>query len=558
MEEENIALKHPKPDYVLSFSKPSNTEIKYVYGNWYLYERVSVYDKEKKRTRKKTGRYIGTITPTGLKKKHRFEKGEHSSSPSDNVEAGASCFLYDNSKEMRTRLKNIFPDIWKEIYTLSLIRTIYDPIFSRSKLHYENCALSYLIPDLSLNPTSIRSLLEELGGRREKIVSYMREDIKKCGHFILFDGHRILSRSSCMEGAEKGYDSQQRYENQLNVIYMFSEDEEESFPLFYKSFDGGIPDVSAFKSTILESGVKEKDVTLVCDKGCGSDENRTLLEESGLFYIMSLKRGSKIVEGKVPSSIKEYDEDFMYRKRAISSKVIKEDENSKYILFYDSELFSDEHSSKTERDEKKNNAIKMRRVSEEKRREKGKGRLSDEEFSSLSVKTREELYKNTEEMGTILIKTNRKELTSKEVYFAYKNREHIEQFYRTYNSTLSFNASYLDSRRKEEAWLFLNHLSSTLTNTLIELIYSKGKLSEYSFADLMETMKKVRASKYGDEWKVEHIKKSTQSVYTSLSLDSGNVSSLNEALLKEKKEQEELLKEVDKMVNGDRKGKLDT
>ena len=33
-----------KPDYVLNFVRPANTEIKFIRGHWYLYERHSVYD----------------------------------------------------------------------------------------------------------------------------------------------------------------------------------------------------------------------------------------------------------------------------------------------------------------------------------------------------------------------------------------------------------------------------------------------------------------------------------------------------------------------------------
>ena len=33
-----------KPDYVLNFVRPANTEIKYIRGHWYLYERSNVYD----------------------------------------------------------------------------------------------------------------------------------------------------------------------------------------------------------------------------------------------------------------------------------------------------------------------------------------------------------------------------------------------------------------------------------------------------------------------------------------------------------------------------------
>ena len=31
-----------KPDYIINFERPANTEIKYIRGHWYLYERSNV------------------------------------------------------------------------------------------------------------------------------------------------------------------------------------------------------------------------------------------------------------------------------------------------------------------------------------------------------------------------------------------------------------------------------------------------------------------------------------------------------------------------------------
>lgn len=55
-----------KPEWVKSFARPRGTEIKHIRGHWYLYERGSIYDPKIKRSRKKSGRCLGKITPEGL------------------------------------------------------------------------------------------------------------------------------------------------------------------------------------------------------------------------------------------------------------------------------------------------------------------------------------------------------------------------------------------------------------------------------------------------------------------------------------------------------------
>ena len=55
-----------KPEYVLNFTRPANTEIEYIRGHWYLYERSNVYDPQLGRSRKKSGKILGSITENGL------------------------------------------------------------------------------------------------------------------------------------------------------------------------------------------------------------------------------------------------------------------------------------------------------------------------------------------------------------------------------------------------------------------------------------------------------------------------------------------------------------
>ena len=103
-----------KPDFVASFQKPQNTEIKHIRNNWYLYERFSRYDPVKKRSQKISGKCLGKITPDGLVPTKRRLTSEEptqisnpmpANTPSDVVEVGGSLFLLGRTNEMLTRLQ---------------------------------------------------------------------------------------------------------------------------------------------------------------------------------------------------------------------------------------------------------------------------------------------------------------------------------------------------------------------------------------------------------------------------------------------------------------------
>ncbi len=266
-----------KPAYIINFKKPKNTEIKHINGRWYLYERSNVYDPVLKRSRKKSGKIIGRITEGGLVPS-KEKKLKDSLISHDIVETGAVNFFYKRTTDMRECLQRYFPDIWKQIYIIAMIRAIYDCRFKRMQLHYEDSILSYIYPDVSFSARSITALLDTLGRRRDRIKSYMEEAIKDDERFLLFDGHRLLSASSTMDNAELGYDSKRRYKPQINLVYMFSMGENTGCPVYYKQFIGSTLDVTAFADILKESHSYGKDCTVVADKGFASGEGFSLIE----------------------------------------------------------------------------------------------------------------------------------------------------------------------------------------------------------------------------------------------------------------------------------------
>ncbi len=104
-----------------------------------------------------------------------------------------------------------------------------------------------------------------------------------------------------------------------------------------------------------------------------------------------------------------------------------------------------------------------------------------------------QILESTPEMGTVSIRTNRLDLNSHQVYRTYKQRQAIEQFFRTYGAGMDFDASYMRDRSSQEAWLFLNHLSATIAMECIADIARIGEDKNVSFEDLRQTLGKIMA-----------------------------------------------------------------
>ena len=300
-----------------------------------------------------------------------------------------------------------------------------------------------------------------------------------------------------------------RYKPQINLLYMFTLGGEIGYPVYYKQYLGSTPDVSAFSDILKESTAYADNCTVIADKGFASDDDFSLLEECGLNYVTPLRRGNRFVKGHVPASPFGYEEAFSFNGRGIHSLTIPE-EGVNIHLFLDTDLLAQEISDITKRTEKRNNTAEQKKKQEINRRNKGKGRLTDEELKALEPITIKEAYADKEEMGTITLKTNRTDLNAFQVYSIYKQREAIEQFFKTYGDTMSYEASYMRNNYTEEAWLFLNHLSSIIGVNAIEEIASIGESKNISYKDLAQTLVKIKAGKIDGKWIVYPIKKSVE------------------------------------------------
>ena len=460
----------------------AGTNINCIRGKYYLYEVSSVWNKEKGRAQKKTGKYLGRITEEGLIPPR--EKKPSAVLSIATREYGASSVLCKMGEKTLEHLKDVFPEDANTIFALAVLRVIERCPFKRAEFLYERSYLSEALGPLALSPAKLTAFLQAFGLKREQQVGFMKEYLTD-SRYILFDGTNIISDSQSMEINRLGYNSHRQYDPQINLMYAFST--ESHRPGYYRLLPGNIRDVSAFQRSVEELGLSN--TVIIADKGFGSDKNFELLEASGLKYIIPLRRNNghcdreKLKSGNKSS----FDGYFLFNGRAIWYYTYLQD-GRRYMMFLDETL-----KAKEERDYLQN-------------LEAGKENFSDEDFL-------EKQYS----FGTIAFHTNLMD-TPKEIYCLYKTRCEIEQSFDFLKNLLDQDHTYLQDKYAVESWAFINHISLMLVYEIYSCLKAADLLGKYSVHDFIVHLKYIQRIKINNSWVTGEISGKTQKLLNALDI----------------------------------------
>ena len=108
--------------------------------------------------------------------------------------------------------------------------------------------------------------------------------------------------------------------------------------------------------------------------------------------------------------------------------------------------------------------------------------------------TDENFQKAKERFGIYVIQTNIRGMNLQAIYEYYKSRFEIEYKFDTLKNTLDFDKVYMHSDASLESWMFINHISITITQRIYSLLTSnKINLSLHSFFKKMRQVIKQRS-----------------------------------------------------------------
>lgn len=302
------------PDWVEKH-RGEGKEIKMIGGRYYLtsYEYRTVDGRRKKVS---TGT-LGTIRPEGLIPS--CKKGQTiRSQVTAPLEYGASLLLESLGNDILSNLNETFSSkLSNQIFEMAKIGLVSPSPFKRMELIYSNSYDSRLRPNLPLSPSTITSVLNEIGSNREAQLNFMRKYYDGT-EFIIFDGTRLVSHSL----GEKGYNHCNIDDPQMNLQYCFSLRPEKK-PIYFKGFTGDKTDISILKTCIRESGLNN--MIFIADKGYYSGSNAEELTKNGISYIMPVKRCDKRIDYASidMSSMDGFDGFFSFQSRPIFYKTIQ-------------------------------------------------------------------------------------------------------------------------------------------------------------------------------------------------------------------------------------------
>ena len=334
------------PEWVAKHKRP-NTEIKVKGNHFYLYEVSSYWDKEKKRAQKKSGVYLGRITPEGFVPKERTytKKTAHCEIPKHDIavkEYGASSLLSRNlGGSICEKLQEAFPDYWREIFIISILRTIHQCPMKNVASLYNDSYLSHQFSEVKLSGKHISQLMQDIGRQRDKMVEFMKNFITGSEN-IVFDMTDVVSASrklgiNALGKVGDGFDIK------INLLYLFSVDKKS--PIYYRVLPGNIKDVSSLKLSLEEIGVQN--VIIIVYKGFVSKANIEMLKSLKARFIMPLKRDSTMIKYKklAYNAPEKLDGHFIYECRSIWYYAITlKKEGLKVFVFLDDKLRCEERN----------------------------------------------------------------------------------------------------------------------------------------------------------------------------------------------------------------------
>lgn len=460
------------PKWVLDQKRPG-TEIRLINGKFYLYEAKCVYDKNSKKGRKVTGKYLGRITEAdGLVAPNRGKTApirvEY------DKEYGVSAFFWKHMADIEERLKLHLDDDYQDVIAMAYARLCKSSPLKMMDFHFSGSFLSERYKDVALSKDSLTDTLRRLGARRESIVEYCRCFCDGGGN-IIFDGSDMLSQSHKLSDVRFGKTKPGCFDNMVNVMFAFSS--ECGLPAYYRLLPGDIKDVKAILLSMKEAIPAM--ATIMADKGFFSEKNVSAIEESGFNFLIPLRRDCTLVDYAPlrEHSLCGMQGHFTHEGRTVwfFGRTVGA---RRVVLYLDPRLREEESEDF------------LRRV--EKNGEKKSG-------AKNSRYTDAEYHNRYETFGTLSLLTN-SDQPPERLYRDYKSRCSVEQLIDSFKNFLDADRTYMQNDLSLEGWMLINLVALQWYYRIYRLLDSKDLISKYSVRDIVCVLSEVRKIRINGEW----------------------------------------------------------
>ena len=498
--------------------KEKYTEIKKINNGFYKYRVAFIYNKEKKKTEKKTLKLLGKITEKDgfVPSSKDLLRQKSEELPQVDIKTYGLFKLYsDLIKEEIESLKEFFgAEQTERLLSFSMMRWAYQtPIKRATNYHsHDFCSQHWATKNMSDKIISLN--LKGFGENRQKVVGWMKTLLRDVPeneqNFVLMDSTHALSVSENLAINAKGYNPDLDFEKQIRLMYLFSAQMKQ--PVYYRMIAGNITDVKSMSLCIKEMDIKDK-VIFIADKGFFSAENITMMDEENLSYIIPLHRNNKLID-YTPLQSNHFKKDashFIFQDRIIWYYSYQKD-GYNLITFLDDRLRVEEEKEYLCRIESHPENYTKKGFDEKMH---GFGTLTIAYKADNLVDSKNEDNKK----GKRKKKNEKVKPKEQIVYESYKQRNDIEVMFDSYKNYLDADVSYMQNRFVMEGWLFANFIAMIAYYKLYVRLRQAELLSKHSPKDIIELSKAICKLKIRGEWYCSEITKKTMELFAKIGID---------------------------------------
>jgi hypothetical protein len=503
------------PDWAIKFKEP-RTEIKRIKNGFYKYEVAFVYNKEKKKTEKKTLRLLGKITEESGFVPSSKDVLRHKSevlTPVDIKTFGVFNLFSALMKDEIASIRAYFGSEEAErLLSFSMMRWAYQtPIKRASYYHTHDMCSEHWATGGVMSDKTISLMLKYFGENREKVVGWMKTLLNNVPeneqNFVLMDSTHALSASEHLAINAKGYNPDFDFEKQIRLMYLFSAQMKQ--PVYYRLIGGNITDVKSMSLCIKEMDVKDK-VVFIADKGFFSAKNIAMMETENLSYIIPLQRNNALIDFSPlrRTDFKKEMQYFIFQQRIIWYYAYQK-ENYRMITFLDESLRV-----------KEENDYLSRITSHPEKYSKSDFDEKLYRFGTLTMVYKIETQIENKKNMSKRKKNNEKEKPIEQtVYESYKQRNEIEVMFDSYKNYLDADLSYMQNRYVMEGWLFANFIAMIAYYKLYVRLRQAERLFKYAPKDIIEFSKAIYKMKIRGVWHISEITEKIQKLFAKIGID---------------------------------------
>ena len=427
-------------------------QLKVINNRYYVYSCSSKWDKNAGKPKKVTT-YRGIIRSDGTfvdksKRKIRF-------SSRGIYEYGNSILASQYLEDVRSKLSSI-TQYHREIIALAIVRAI-----DNKPLRLVSSRWEKLYTSLSLEPRlSSKYLSAALRDIGEKIPHWYKlfSDLVTDNDLLLYDLTSILNYSKYCKLAEKGYNKDHIYEDQLGLMMAFST--ESSLPVGIDVFYGSIKDIKTIHQ-FLECFSKNH-IGLVLDRGFSSYQLAEELRQRNMWYVIPLRKNAKLMDTRWLR----WKGPFSYRKRPIrwSRKNVR---YGHLYLYQDPALKGEEEQAL------------LRRVEN--------GQLTMKEF---------EQYRSNAGIIGLITNCNK---SAEQIFDIYKGRQDVEVVFDVMKNTLDADKPHLREEETIRGYFFVSFLALRVYYKILKRLKERNMAHNISPEEVLFELSKMEIIREPDE-----------------------------------------------------------